>query len=87
MVFSADYIGNAMRAAVVIALFLCWGCSTPAIEYQPVPVWLIPSAPELPSIHSSDLACLSDQAYFDLAARDRALRNYAAELRALLGTR
>lgn len=66
---------------------LCAGCSTPMIEYQAVPAWLIPPPPELPRIQSADLKCLSDPVYFDLAARDRALRNYAAELRALLGTR
>lgn len=75
-----------MRA--LIPLLLIAGCSaTPTIEYQPVPAWLIPPAPELPSIQSSDLACLSDQTYFDLATRGWALRNYADELRALLEAR
>lgn len=77
-----------MRALTLLVLLLFAGCSaTPTVEYQPVPAWLIPPVPGLPSIHSSDLACLSDQTYFDLAARDRALRNYAAELRALLEAR
>lgn len=77
-----------MRALPLLTLLLLAGCSAaPAVEYQPVPAWLIPPAPELPSIHSGDLACLSDQTYFDLASRDRALRNYAAELRALLEAR
>lgn len=74
---------NSIRALILPILFA--GCSAmPIVEYRPVPTWLIPPAPALPSIHSSDLACLSDQTYFDLAIRDRALRNYAAELRALL---
>lgn len=77
-----------MRALTLLVLLLLAGCSaTPVVEYRPVPAWLIPPAPTLPSIHSGDLACLSDQTYFDLAARDRALRNYAAELRALLEAR
>lgn len=77
-----------MRALTLLVLLLLVGCSaTPTVEYQPVPAWLIPPAPELPSIPSSDLACLSNQTYFDLATRDRALRNYAAELRALLEAR
>ena len=77
-----------MCALILPVLLLIAGCvSTPSVEYQPVPAWLIPPAPELPSIPSSDLACLSNQTYFDLATRDRALRNYAAELRALLESR
>ena len=77
-----------MRALTLLVILLLAGCSaTPTVEYQPVPAWLIPSEPTLPSIPSSDLACLSDQVYFDLAARDRALRNYSAELRALLEAR
>ena len=79
-----------MRALtlLVLLLLLLAGCSTtPTVEYQSVPAWLIPPEPALPSIHSGDLACLSDQTYFDLAARDRSLRNYAAELRALLEAR
>lgn len=77
-----------MRALTLLVMLLIAGCApTPSVEYQPVPAWLIPPAPELPSIPSSDLACLSNQTYFDLATRDRALRNYAAELRALLEAR
>lgn len=76
-----------MRTLTFLMLLLIAGCSTPSVEYQPVPAWLIPPAPKLPSIRSADLACLSDQTYFDLAARDRALRNYSAELRALLEAR
>lgn len=77
-----------MRALTLLMILLLAGCSaTPTVEYQSVPAWLIPPAPALPNIHSGDLACLSDQTYFDLAARDRLLRNYAAELRALLEAR
>lgn len=42
------------------------------------------STPILPAIKSNDLQCLSDPVYFDLARRDRMLRNDSAELRALL---
>ena len=80
-----EKLGIDMRTLTLLALLLLAGCSTPpTVEYRPVPSWLIPSPPELPKIQSVDLKCLSDQTYFDLASRDRALRNYAAELRALL---
>lgn len=74
-----------MRALMPLALLLIAGCSaTPAIEYRAVPPWLIPPPPELPSIPSSDLTCLSDDAYFALAKRDRERDAYARQLRALL---
>ncbi len=77
-----------MRALILSTLLLIAGCSAaPAVEYQPVPAWLIPLPPDLPKIPSTDLRCLSDETYHALAARDRALRNYAAELRVLLEVR
>jgi len=70
-----------------VTLFVVWalvGCSTPKIEYQPIPAMLIPPAPTLPTIKAAELASLSDDVYLRLATRDRALRQYAAELEALL---
>ena len=73
-----------MRAFILISL-LIYGCaSTPTIEYQAVPAWLIPAQPDIPKIQSADLKCLSDDTYYSLVVRDRALQNYADELRALL---
>jgi len=77
-----------MRTLILSALLMIAGCSaTPTIEYQPVPEWLIPPAPELPKIPSSDLQCLSDDTYFELAKRDRERDTYARQLRALLESR
>ena len=73
-----------MRALILISLLLAGCSSTPTIEYHAVPAWLIPAHPELQKIQSSDLKCLSDDTYYSLVSRDRALRNYADELRALL---
>lgn len=73
-----------MRALILISLLLAGCASTPTIEYNAVPAWLIPAQPELPKIQSSDLKCLSDETYYSLVSRDRALQNYADELRALL---
>lgn len=73
-----------MRAMILISLLLSGCASTPTVEYQAVPAWLIPAQPDIPKIQSTDLKCLSDETYYSLVVRDRALRNYAAELRALL---
>jgi len=73
-----------MRSLILISLLLAGCASTPTVEYQAVPAWLIPDQPELSKIQSSDLKCLSDETYYSLVSRDRAFRNYATELRALL---
>ena len=74
-------------APVAIATLLCWllaGCTTHSYLYRPVPAALIPPKPDLPAVQSSELQCLADDVYARLATRDRANRQYAAELRALL---
>jgi hypothetical protein len=73
-----------MRALILISLLISGCSSTPTIEYQAVPAWLIPAQPDIPKIKSVDLRCLSDETYYSLVVRDRALQNYADELRALL---
>lgn len=74
------------RIAICLLPALLSGCAgSPSIEYQVAPAWLIPAKPELPKIQSADLACLSDETYFALAARDRELAEYEEQLRALLG--
>lgn len=80
-------IFSAAMLAIWLVLTAITGCSTPKIEYQPIPAMLVPPAPELPTVEAAELACLSDGAYLRLAARDRALRQYAAELAALLGVK
>jgi PBP1b-binding outer membrane lipoprotein LpoB len=71
-------------ALATIAACLLVGCSSPKIEYRPVPAHIIPLAPDLPKIKSDDLSCLSDDTYTKLATRDRLNQQYAEELRALL---
>ncbi len=73
-----------MRALILISMLLAGCASKPTVEYQAVPAWLIPAQPDIPKIKSTDLKCLSDETYYSLVVRDRALRYYAAELRALL---
>lgn len=75
---------SAVMLAIWIVLTMLVGCVAPEIEYQPIPAMLIPPEPILPKIKATELACLSDDAYLRLAARDRALRQYAAEMGALL---
>lgn len=73
----------------LIALVVCLalvGCCPPKYIYSAVPQNLIPREPNLPKIESEALQCLSDQAYIDLATRDRLLRQDNTYLRALLGS-
>lgn len=81
----AAYIA-AVLAVVMLAVWFLAGCSTHSYIYRPAPDYLIPEYPsKLPSIQSSELSCLSDDAYTDLVERDRFLRDYAGQCRALLG--
>ncbi|TXH51231.1 MAG: hypothetical protein E6Q97_18890 [Desulfurellales bacterium] len=79
-----------VAAVVMIIAALCGlllGCAAPRIEYRPVPAALIPPKPVLPTITADELACLRDATYLKLAGRDRMLRQYADELRALVEAR
>lgn len=72
-------------AAIIPALVLA-GCSTHSYIYRPVPDYLIPVYPsKLPSIPSAALSSLRDDTYTALAERDRLLRDYAGQCRALRG--
>lgn len=75
------------RWAGLILLTAICGCAKPPVEYRPVPYHLIPSKPDLPTITSERLRCIDDTTYYDLANRDRMLRQYSDELRALLDQR
>jgi hypothetical protein len=74
----------AMFAVTLFAVWALAGCSTPKIEYRPIPAMLIPPVPILPKILAAELECLSSPTYFDLATRDRLLRQDNEALRALL---
>jgi len=79
-----------VAAVVMIIAALCGpliGCAGTRIEYRPIPTALIPPKPQLPTITADDLACLRDATYLKLAGRDRMLRQYANELRALVESR
>lgn len=80
----AVFVAVAIVALTAIVALLT-GCTTHSYIYRPIPAEMIPPAPEVPKIKAEELQCLSDDAYERLAARDRALRQYSAELRALLG--
>ena len=73
--------------AGLMLLMAIGGCANPPVEYRPVPYHLIPSKPDLPAITSERLRCIDDTTYYDLANRDRMLRQYSDELRALLDPR
>lgn len=75
-----------MRCVVaLIAVALVAGCAQERIVYQPLPAWIIPPAPELPTLQSEELRCLSDDAYTRLVMRDRLRANDQLLLRSLLG--
>ena len=76
------------QALFVTALCgLLIGCAGTRIEYRPIPAALIPPKPQLPTITADELRPLSDETYLKLAGRDRMLRQYADELRALVEVR
>lgn len=77
-------------AIILVVAVLCgllFGCAAPRIEYRPVPAALIPPKPALPAIMADELRPLSDATYLKLVGRDRMLRQYADELRALVERR
>lgn len=79
-----------VAAVVMIIAALCGlllGCAGTRIEYRPIPTALIPPKPVLPTITADELRPLSDETYLKLAGRDRMLRQYADELRALVEVR
>lgn len=73
-------------AAVLAALAMVMAVTSCATrrDYQPVPAWLVPARPTLPTVAAADLSCLSDETYARLATRDRVRALEIAELRAIL---
>lgn len=80
----AVFVAVAIVAITAIVALLT-GCATHGYIYRPIPADMIPPAPEVPKIKAEELQCLSDDAYERLANRDRLRKQYAEELRALLG--
>lgn len=80
----AVFVAVAIVALTAIVALLT-GCATHSYIYRPIPAEMIPPAPEVPKIKAEELQCLSDDAYERLANRDRLRKQYAEELRALLG--
>ena len=77
----------AVILVVAVLYGLLFGCAAPRIEYRPVPAALIPPKPALPVIMADELRPLSDATYLKLVGRDRMLRQYADDLRALVERR
>lgn len=69
-----------------IVIMLIAGCACPEPDYRPIPAWMVPVKPIVPTVKSDDLTCLSDEVYIQLAERDRVCWQHVRELRALLGT-
>ena len=65
-----------------IAAFLIMGCAS-SVEYVPVALTL-PESPVLPTIKSTELQCLSDEAYTKLVQRDRLQRGHIQVLEAII---
>lgn len=61
------------------------GCAQERVVYQPLPAWVIPAAPELPTVKAEELRCLSDDTYVRLVTRERLRSSDQALLRSLLG--
>ena len=72
-----------MKLPVILMTLWLMGCARD-IEYRPIPTWLIPMKPTVPTIQAQQLSCLSDDAYQKLVERDRNCWQYAKDLRALL---
>lgn len=61
---------------VALLVMLLAACSTHEVRYVPMQCPDIPR-PELPVVSEEAMACLSDDAYFDIQERDQRLRQYA----------
>jgi hypothetical protein len=85
MLTGRGWISVLLAWLVIIAISLALlGCAH-RIEYRPVPAWLIPPPPALPTVTTAELQCLAPEVYVRLARRDRLRAQEAAELRAILG--
>lgn len=64
--------------AVLLAVGLA-ACSSNPPQRLP-----LPARPEVPKIESGELECVSDETYSEIVTRDRRLREYAEQLRAVI---
>lgn len=75
------------RLAVLLTILALSGCSLiperTVYVQEPLP---IPERPVLPTVPADELACLSDEAYADLAERDAALRGHVERLERIIET-
>jgi hypothetical protein len=69
--------------AGVTSLAGCTTTPTPSVVVRPLAL-PIPTRPTLTPIPSSALMCLSDKSYSTLVHRERALRTWALQLRAVI---
>jgi hypothetical protein len=69
--------------AMIIVAVVIPGCSPQPTRYvsEPLP---LPVRPVLPALSANDIACLSDDTYKRLLARDLLRRQYAEELEAII---
>jgi hypothetical protein len=73
-----------MKGLVVALALALGGCSLP-VRYVTVPL-PEPLPPILPAVQEHELQCLSDSAYERLVVREKRLRAYVDELRAVIET-
>lgn len=83
-------------AVFTLILFAVWilvGCSTPKIEYRPIPRYLVPQQLELPKVKAEEIPrceagqkpCMTDETYVKFVEMVDSLKLQNSELRALLG--
>lgn len=69
-----------MRALLIALIFLISGCGKEYITPQ-LPM---PEKPDMPTITNADIQCVEDAAYWRIARRDLAHRQYAGRLEAVI---
>ena len=80
-------------ALILFAVWALVGCSTPKIEYRPIPRYLIPQQLELPKVKAEEIPrcevdqkpCITDETYVKFVEMVVSLKFQNSELRALLG--
>ncbi len=71
------------RITPIVVCLLAAGCTTPRVEPITAPLPL-PARPELPAIAGDALQCLAPETYRAMVERDRARRDYAEQLEAVI---
>jgi len=75
-----------MRRTGVIVWLVAFlsGCAGLRAPHVAPIAWLAPDRPTLPIVQPEELRCLTDTAAIKVQTRDRILRQYADELRAMI---